>query len=139
MRRKNSYNSIKTFLSCSVEHFLRTPFFYLSVWTGYFLSSKKTDQKIAIGPKMLTRFEYARILGARALQISMGAPVLVLEQEEQEEQEQGDPLLIAEREIRQGLLPILVRRTLPDGRYQDIPLPYLLKEAGRKHGGILLK
>lgn len=86
---------------------------------------------------MLTRFEYARILGARALQISMGAPVLVLEQEEQEEQEQGDPLLIAEREIRQGLLPILVRRTLPNGRYQDIPLPYLLKEAGRKHGGIL--
>ena len=88
---------------------------------------------------MLTRFEYARILGARALQISMGAPVLVLEQEsqEEEEQEQGDPLLISEREIRQGLLPILVRRTLPDGRFQDIPLPYLLKEAGRKHGGIL--
>jgi len=85
---------------------------------------------------MLTRFEYARILGARALQISMGAPVLVLGQEEHEE-EQGDPLLISEREIRQGLLPILVRRTLPDGRYQDIPLPYLLKEAGRKHGGIL--
>lgn len=137
MRRKNSYISIKTFHSCSVELFLRTSFFYLSDWTGYFLSSKNTDQKILIGPKMLTRFEYARILGARALQISMGAPVLVLEQEEQEEQEQGDPLLIAEREIRQGLLPILVRRTLPNGRYQDIPLPYLLKEAGRKHGGIL--
>jgi DNA-directed RNA polymerase subunit K/omega len=137
MRRKNSYISIKTFPSCSVELFLRTSFFYLSDWTGYFLSSKNTDQKILIGPKMLTRFEYARILGARALQISMGAPVLVLEQEEQEEQEQGDPLLISEREIRQGLLPILVRRTLPDGRYQDIPLPYLLKEAGRKHGGIL--
>ena len=137
MRRKNSYISIKTFPSCSVEHFLHTSFFYLSDWTGYSLSSKNTDQKIHIGPKMLTRFEYARILGARALQISMGAPVLVLEQEEQEEQEQGDPLLISEREIRQGLLPILVRRTLPDGRYQDIPLPYLLKEAGRKHGGIL--
>lgn len=109
----------------------------MSDWAGYSLSSKDTDQKILIGPKMLTRFEYARILGARALQISMGAPVLILEQEKQEEEEQGDPLLIAEREIRQGLLPILVRRTLPDGRHQDIPLPYLLKEAGRKHGGIL--
>ncbi|MFX0170759.1 MAG: DNA-directed RNA polymerase subunit K [Candidatus Hodarchaeota archaeon] len=104
--------------------------------------SANTDQKIKIGPKMLTRFEYARILGARALQISMGAPILVesdesnpFESPESELQEQGDPLLIAEREIKQRLLPILVRRTLPDGRYQDIPLPYLLKHAGRKHGG----
>jgi DNA-directed RNA polymerase subunit K/omega len=104
------------------------------------------DQKILIGPKMLTRFEYARILGARALQISMGAPVLVESDDpsksdelEKTEQEQGDPLLISEREIKQALLPILVRRTLPDGRYQDIPLSYLLMEAGRKHGGMLAK
>ena len=104
------------------------------------------DQKILIGPKMLTRFEYARILGARALQISMGAPVLVESVDPSErdnlingEKEQGDPLLISEREIKKGLLPILVRRTLPDGRYQDIPLLYLLKEAGRKRGGFLTK
>lgn len=92
---------------------------------------------------MLTRFEYARILGARALQISMGAPVTFEAEEEKEstldsdveKQEEGDPLLIAEREIRQRLLPILVRRTLPDGRFQDIPIDYLLKHAGRKHGG----
>lgn len=95
---------------------------------------------------MLTRFEYARILGARALQISMGAPVLIESNDPsksditlKDEQEQGDPLLISEREIKQGLLPILVRRTLPDGKYQDIPLPYLLKEAGRKRGGTLIK
>jgi len=106
------------------------------------LVSANTDQKIKIGPKMLTRFEYARILGARALQISMGAPILIESDEdnppetpEKSLQEQGDPLLIAEREIKQRLLPILIRRTLPDGRYQDIPLPYLLKHAGRKHGG----
>lgn len=92
---------------------------------------------------MLTRFEYARILGARALQISMGAPVLVEvdapteskipENPRRRKQEQGDPILVAEREIKQGLLPILVRRTLPDGRYQDIPLAYLLKHTARKH------
>jgi DNA-directed RNA polymerase subunit K/omega len=94
---------------------------------------------------MLTRFEYARILGARSLQISMGAPVLVeldetnpVEEDEQPS-EQGDPLLIAEREIKQRLLPILIRRTLPDGRFQDIPLSYLLKEAGRKVGGTLIR
>lgn len=108
------------------------------------MTDANIDYKIEIGPQMLTRFEYARILGARALQISMGAPVLV-ESDEQpvpEEgstpnQEQGDPLLISEREIKNRLLPILIRRTLPDGRYQDIPLSHLLKQAGRKHGTIL--
>jgi DNA-directed RNA polymerase subunit K/omega len=108
------------------------------------LTEDNVDYTIEIGPKMLTRFEYARILGARALQISMGAPVLVesAEQPLSEErtanaQEQGDPLLISEREIKNRLLPILIRRTLPDGRYQDIPLSHLLKAAGRKHGTIL--
>ncbi len=93
---------------------------------------------------MLTRFEYARILGARALQISMGAPILV-ESDETEtssdtggtQKEQGDPLLIAEQEIKNRLLPILVRRSLPNGRFQDIPLERLLKHAGRKGGNLI--
>jgi DNA-directed RNA polymerase subunit K/omega len=102
------------------------------------------EYKIEIGPKMLTRFEYARILGARALQISMGAPVLAEaeetpanEKDEKKSREQGDPLYIAEKEINNRLLPIQIRRSLPDGRYQDIPLSYLLKQIGRKRGKIL--
>ena len=108
------------------------------------MSDANVDYKIEIGPQMLTRFEYARILGARALQISMGAPVLAeadetptTEKKDSKEQEEGDPLLIAEREINNRLLPIQIRRTLPDGRYQDIPLSYLLKQLGRKSGSIL--
>lgn len=108
------------------------------------METTNIEQKIRIGPKFLTRFEYARILGARALQISMGAPVLVESKENDSnespngsEKEQGDPLLISEREIKQRLLPILVRRTLPDGKYQDIPLSYLLADTGRKHGGTI--
>ena len=115
----------------------------MSDWADI-LTNGKPKYKILIGPKMLTRFEYARILGARALQISMGAPVLVeleesgkLNEAQEATKEQGDPLLIAEREIKRGLLPIQIRRTLPDGKYQDIPLTYLLKEIGRKRGGIL--
>lgn len=107
------------------------------------MTKGKPKYEILIGPKMLTRFEYARILGARALQISMGAPVLVELEESTNTQEgedvvkeQGDPLLIAEKEIKKTLLPIQIRRTLPDGKYQDIPLAYLLKEVGRKQGGI---
>ena len=93
------------------------------------------EYKIEIGPQMLTRYEYARILGARALQISMGAPVLaeaeeapIVEGEESKSREEGDPLLIAEREINKRLLPIQIRRTLPDGSSQDIPLSFLLKQ-----------
>ncbi|MFW9915204.1 MAG: DNA-directed RNA polymerase subunit K [Candidatus Thorarchaeota archaeon] len=85
----------------------------------------KTPQ-IQIGPRVVTRFEMARVLGARALQISMGAPVLV-ETEEEEGSDLSDPLLISQKEIEAGLLPIMIRRFLPDGRYQDIPLRWLLR------------
>jgi DNA-directed RNA polymerase subunit K/omega len=35
------------------------------------------SEEILIGPRKLTRFERARIIGARALQVSLGAPILV--------------------------------------------------------------
>ncbi|MGC9310683.1 MAG: DNA-directed RNA polymerase subunit K [Candidatus Aenigmatarchaeota archaeon] len=50
----------------------------------------------------LTRFERARIIGARALQISYGAPLLV--------KKKGSPLEIAEMELEKGVLPITVVR-----------------------------
>ena len=76
-----------------------------------------------IGPPKLTRFEKARIVGARALQISMGAPTLV-------EVSGGfsSPIDIALKELEAYILPITVRRTLPDGTYKDIPLKWLLEE-----------
>ncbi|MEM3673252.1 MAG: DNA-directed RNA polymerase subunit K [Candidatus Bathyarchaeia archaeon] len=77
-----------------------------------------------IGPPKITRFEKARIVGARALQISMGAPVLVDISEGY-----SSPIDIALKEFESGILPITIRRTLPDGTYQDIPLKWLLKES----------
>jgi len=62
-------------------------------------------------------------VGARALQISMGAPILV----EVSEGFSG-PIDIALKELEAGILPITIRRTLPDNTYQDIPLKWLLKE-----------
>ena len=52
-----------------------------------------------------TRFEKARIIGARALQISMGAPVLVYLPENI-----VDPLDIAMYEFEKGVIPITVKR-----------------------------
>lgn len=50
-----------------------------------------------------TRYERARILGARSLQIAMGAPVFI------EDGEGEDPMKIAEREMEEGKLPITVK------------------------------
>ncbi len=78
-----------------------------------------TEQKIIVGPPKITRFEKARIVGARALQISMGAPILV------DADEKTNPIDIALKELGAGILPITIRRTLPDGTFQDIPLKWL--------------
>jgi DNA-directed RNA polymerase I, II, and III subunit RPABC2 len=78
-------------------------------------------EKVTIGPPKLTRFERARIVGARALQVSLGAPILV-----QLEAGVSDPIDIAIIELKEGVLPMTVRRTLPEGSYQDIPLIDLL-------------
>ena len=60
-----------------------------------------------------TRFEAARILGARALQIAMDAPLLVKIEKEKLEQIKFDPLEIAEIEFKEGVLPITVKRPFP--------------------------
>jgi DNA-directed RNA polymerase I, II, and III subunit RPABC2 len=75
-----------------------------------------------IGPPKLTRFEKARIVGARSLQIAMGAPILV-----ETPETRVSPIDIALQELDIGILPITIRRTLPDGTYQDIPLKWLFQ------------
>ncbi|MEM2978887.1 MAG: DNA-directed RNA polymerase subunit K [Methanomassiliicoccales archaeon] len=52
-----------------------------------------------------TRFEKARIIGARALQISLGAPVLINVPEDV-----IDPIQIAMLEFEKGVIPITVKR-----------------------------
>lgn len=56
----------------------------------------------------LTRFEKARIIGARTLQLSMGAPPLIKVSEDT-----IDPMLIAIKELEREVIPITVRRTMP--------------------------
>src|SRR3989344_3006451 len=60
-----------------------------------------------------TRFEIARIIGARALQISMDAPLLMEISDEDLEKMHYDALKIAEREFSSGVLPISVKRPMP--------------------------
>lgn len=86
------------------------------------LMRSKTNFKIKIGPPKLTRYERARVIGARALQVALGAPILV----KLERNIPLDPLFVAEKELESGVLPIIIRRRTPSGEYQDIPIRYLL-------------
>ena len=89
-----------------------------------YLSEKKRElEKIIIGPPRLTRFEKARVVGARALQISMGAPLLV-----EQPARLIDEIELALQELEEGVLPITIRRELPDGSYQDIPIKWLYEK-----------
>ena len=77
----------------------------------------KKDDQIIIGPPLLTRFEKARIMGARALQLSLGAPVFI-----EIPKNATTSLEIAMEELKQRVIPIVIKRTLPNGDYQNIPL-----------------
>ncbi|KAK9074878.1 hypothetical protein SSX86_003197 [Deinandra increscens subsp. villosa] len=72
--------------------------------------------------KYMTKYERARILGTRALQISMNAPVMV------ELEGETDPLEIAMKELREKKIPFTIRRYLPDGSYEDWGVDELIVE-----------
>jgi DNA-directed RNA polymerase subunit K/omega len=55
-----------------------------------------------------TKFEIARIIGARALQLSMGAPLLMKRPEDL-----FDTTEIARKELESGVLPITIKRPKP--------------------------
>jgi DNA-directed RNA polymerases I, II, and III subunit RPABC2 len=73
--------------------------------------------KIVIGPPTLTRFEKARILGARALQLSLGAPPFI-----PIPKDVATSLDLAYAELEKRVIPITIRRVLPNGDFQNIPI-----------------
>ncbi len=75
------------------------------------------DGKILMGPPTLTRFEKARIMGARALQLSLGAPPFI-----DIPVNAATSLDISMKELEERVIPITIRRVLPNGDYQNIPL-----------------
>ncbi len=79
-------------------------------------------EKITIGPPTLTRFEKARIMGARALQLSLGAPPFI-----PIPKSARISLDISMEELEQRVIPITIRRVLPNGDYQNIPIDYFEK------------
>ncbi len=60
-----------------------------------------------------TKYERARMLGSRALQISMGAPFLIKLNDDDLKKIEYNPLEIAKLEFAEGIIPITVRRPMP--------------------------
>lgn len=76
-----------------------------------------------------TKYEIARILGARALQISANAPILLKISKEELESLNYDPIKIAELEFNAGILPITIKRPFP--KYSEPkhePIKEIVKE-----------
>ena len=91
-------------------------------------NTKNNNKKFNLKPineretsRFLTKYERAKILGERAIQISNGAKVMV-------EVDEGvwDPMVIAEKELREKKIEYIVRRYLPDGTYEDWDLNELI-------------
>ncbi len=71
---------------------------------------KKTQSVEQVEKMEYTKYEKARMIGSRALQLSMGAPFLVKLSNEELTKIKFDPIEIALKEYDQGVLPITVKR-----------------------------
>jgi len=77
---------------------------------GTAMTIKKEDQ---------TKYEHARIIGARALQISQGAPFMIKLDDEGLKKIGYNPIEIAKMEYAQDLIPISVKRPMPGFAKKD--------------------
>merc|ERR1712157_115100 len=86
------------------------------------LALQGSENKERVTTRFMTKYERARVLGTRALQISMNAPVLV------DTGKLTDPLQISMKELGEGKIPFVIRRYLPDGSYEDWTVDELVVE-----------
>lgn len=77
----------------------------------------------------LTRFEVARLVGARSLQIALGAPVLV------ENPESTASIEIAKAEFKANMIPITVKRELPNGEKNIVEIRKAVTNWLENHAG----
>ncbi|MDP7457634.1 MAG: DNA-directed RNA polymerase subunit K [Candidatus Woesearchaeota archaeon] len=69
----------------------------------------------------ITKYEEARLLGSRALQLSMGAPILVKLSEEDLMKIKYNPIEIAKLELAADVIPMAVKKALPKRRVVEEP------------------
>jgi DNA-directed RNA polymerase I, II, and III subunit RPABC2 len=70
--------------------------------------------------KYLSKYEKARVIGTRALQISLNAPLMI------DPQGETDPIEIAMKELSDQKIPFVIRRHMPDGSFEDWAITELI-------------
>ncbi len=85
--------------------------------------------------KRLTKYEIARVVSARALQLALGAPPLI----DPDEFPVKDPVALAIEELLRGVLPMTIRRPEPGGGYVLIPVSKLLSPQNKRYLATTLK
>ncbi len=76
----------------------------------------------------LSRFEIARLIGARSLQVALGAPVLV-------KTDKTSPIDIARAEFSEKLIPMTIKRKLPNGQYVMVQIKKAIGNWLAEHNG----
>ncbi|MGQ9478857.1 MAG: DNA-directed RNA polymerase subunit K [Thermoproteota archaeon] len=77
------------------------------------------DKRVEIARRKLTKFERARIIGLRALELSLGAPPLIPIDNKEGRISVTE---IAKQEVEKKVLPLIIGRRMPDGNYVYVPL-----------------
>lgn len=77
------------------------------------LIMEKGKAKVKQTLPIMTKYERTRIIGVRATQIAFGSPPLV------NVSNLKTPIEKAEKELQERKLPIIIRRKLPNGVYED--------------------
>ena len=77
---------------------------------------KHKKQERQEGEVEYAKYDKARIIGARALQISQGAPMLIKLSDEELAKLHYNPIEIAKLEFEKGIIPLTVKKALPGKR-----------------------
>ncbi|MEM2608237.1 MAG: DNA-directed RNA polymerase subunit K [Thermoproteota archaeon] len=80
------------------------------------------EERAEILKRKLTKFEKARIIGLRALELSLGAPPLI---PVDQNGERMSTIEIAKQEVERKALPLIIGRRMPDNTYVYMPLSEL--------------
>lgn len=104
--------------NCQTKIFLVERWFFIVY--GDYVEIRGKDREVLIGEPVLSRYERARVVGARALQVSQGAPVLI-----DVDSEEFQPITVAKQELKARVLPVGFMRKIPNGTYQIIPVQWL--------------
>eukprot|EP01013_Petalomonas_cantuscygni_P032711 TRINITY_DN59366_c0_g1_i1.p1 TRINITY_DN59366_c0_g1~~TRINITY_DN59366_c0_g1_i1.p1 ORF type:complete len:160 (+),score=28.19 TRINITY_DN59366_c0_g1_i1:41-481(+) len=100
----------------------------------YGMKKARADDHITLN--IMTRFELARVIGVRAQQLSLGAQSFLAVTEIAG---LDDPVAIATMEVWKRKLPMVIRRYLPNGVFEDVPLQDLVLPLNWVPPGLVLQ